>query len=72
MTSNMVLIDSLTKCRIILWSEYNCISISTILIVVAVSGILLIVLAILMRLSTKSEHKTMNPTHKTKSNNRKL
>jgi hypothetical protein len=51
---NTALIDSLTKCRISLDFEYNCISISTILMALGMTGIVLIVLSYLIKYQSKN------------------
>ena len=53
--SNTILIDSMNKCLFNFWGESNCITPATIILIIGVTGILMLVLSIIIKISNSQK-----------------
>jgi len=58
--SSRILIDSMNKCLFNFWGESNCLTPTTIISIIGISGILLLVLSFIVPLISKNNKKTKN------------
>ena len=53
--SNTILIDSMNKCLFNFWGESNCITPATIILIIGVTGTLMLVLSIIIKISNSQK-----------------